>query len=151
MNHNLSTRYSSFCSVILLIIILLREPTPDMRCSLVRRMDLLLGNLYSRCDVMIPCDQILAVWPQGRRHPRLIVIVKIMIFFCTFWFLSLRMTWHLYLHSYCYGLCHSRRPGCLYQIGPRGETFDPKCYSVNISQIQYVILCPGRKLETPWI
>ena len=39
-----------------------------------------------------------------------------MILFCTFWFLSQQMTWHLYLHIFCCVMCHSMRKGCLHQI-----------------------------------
>ena len=80
-------------------------------------------------------NKILVVGPQGRGRPRLIVIVKIMIFFLKFLLLSRRMTWHLYLHRYFYGVCHSRGRGCLHQIVPCGKTSTSKGCSVNISQI----------------
>ena len=108
-------------------------------------------HLTRQTKNIIKDDQILAVNPQGRRRSRLIVILKIMIFFRTFWFLSRKIMWHLYLPSYWYRVCNSRRLGWFHQIGPCDETFAPKGYSVNISQIQSMILCPRSKQENPWM
>ena len=114
---------------------------------------ILIFSMWWHLKCMI-IDQILAVRPPGIRL-RLLAILKVVIFFCTFCMylcsnsFFLQILWHLYLRIYFYGVCHSRRPGCLHQIGPRGKLLLKKVSPSILPKFKWLLYVPGGSAKPP--